>query len=278
MRAWKLSLFLLFVFAVVACAPKPAEQPEATTPPPSDSSSTATATPEAAPAPAAPAPAPAPAPKPAAKPKPTAPAPATSPAAAAPAKDAHEAPLAASRDVTPPPAPKKPEPVVIPSGTELNIVLSDSLNSGKAKAGDEFTASLAAPVYVNGAEVLERGAAINGKVVSAEGSGRVSGKAQMSLTLTGIKHGGKVVPISTQDLSAVAESSTGRDAKVIGGGAGVGAIIGAIAGGKKGAATGAVIGGGVGTGTVLATKGKEVDYPAESKLSFILDKDLRVMP
>ena len=167
---------------------------------------------------------------------------------------------------------------MIPTGTELNIILSDALNSGKAKSGDEFSASLAAPVYVNGVEILERGAQIQGKVISAEGSGRVSGKASMSLALTGLKHNGKMIDIATKDLSAQAESSTGRDAKVIGGAAGVGAIIGAIAGGKKGAATGAVIGGGAGTGTVLATKGKEVDYPAESKLTFVLDKDLRVMP
>ena len=76
----------------------------------------------------------------------------------------------------PAPAPKKPEPVV-PAGTELNVVLSDALNSGKNKAGDEFTANLAAPVYVNGATILERGAKLQGKVVEADGSGRVSGKA-----------------------------------------------------------------------------------------------------
>jgi hypothetical protein len=273
MRAWKLTMFLLFVFAVAACAPKPAEQPE--TAPAPDTSSTATAPSEPAPEPA-PVPAPAPVAKPAAKPKPAAPAASTAPAA--PSKNATEAPLAASRDKEVAPAPKKPEPIIIPSGTELNIVLSDSLNSGKAKEGDPFTASLAAPVYVNGVEVLKRGAKIEGKVVSAEGSGRVSGKAHMAITLTGIDHGGKIVPISTQDLAAEAESTTGRDAKVIGGGAGVGAIIGAIAGGKKGAATGAVIGGAAGTGGVLATKGKEVDYPVESKLTFIVDRDFRVMP
>jgi hypothetical protein len=276
MRAWKLTLFLLFVFAVTACAPKPAEQPEAAPVP--DTSSTAAAPSEPAPVPApVPAPAPAPVAKPVAKSKPTAPAASTATAAtAAPSKNANETPLAASRDKDVAPAPKKPEPIVIASGTELNIILSDSLSSGKAKEGDTFTASLAAPVYVNGVEVLKRGAKVEGKVVSAEGSGRVSGKAHMAITLTGIDHGGKIVAISTQDLAAEAESTTGRDAKVIGGGAGVGAIIGAIAGGKKGAAIGAGVGGAAGTGGVLATKGKEVEYPSESKLTFIVDRDFRV--
>jgi hypothetical protein len=160
----------------------------------------------------------------------------------------------------------------------LNIVLADTLNSGKNKPGDEFTANLAAPVYVNGATILERGAKIQGTVVDAKGSGRVSGKASMTLALTGIMHNGKMVSISTQSLAAEAESSTGRDAGIIGGGAGVGAVIGAIAGGKKGAATGAAIGGAAGTGTVLATKGKEVEYPAESKLTFVLEREFSVNP
>jgi hypothetical protein len=276
MRAWKLTLFLMFVFAVSACAPKPAEQPE--TAPATDTSSTPTPPSEPTPAPtpepaAPPAPAAKAAPKPVVKAKPAEPPVAASAPAAQP-----EAPLTASRDrdVTPPPAPKKPEPVIVPSGTELNIILSDALNSGKVKPGDTFEASLAAPVYVNGVEVLERGSKIEGKVVAAEGAGRVSGKANMTLTLTSIRDDGKTLTLSTKDLAAEAESTTGRDVKVIGGTAGVGAIIGAIAGGKKGAATGAAIGGAAGTGTVLATKGKEVEYPAESKLTFIIDRDLRL--
>jgi hypothetical protein len=173
---------------------------------------------------------------------------------------------------------KKPEPIVIPAGTEFNVVLSDPLNSGKNKAGDEFTGSLAAPVYAGAKTVLDRGAKVEGKVVAAEGSGRVSGKASMSIALTGVMYNGKMMPIATKELAAEAESTKGRDAKVIGGAGGVGAIIGAIAGGKKGAAAGAAIGAGAGTGTVLATKGKEVDYPAESKLTFNLDKDLVINP
>jgi hypothetical protein len=268
-------------FAFSACTAKPADTevakaPEATAP-----------TEASAPAPApAPIPAPTPAPaKPAAR-KPAAPKPdvAAAPSTPAPAPAAAPQPeqTAALRNEpavpVPPPAPKKPEPVIVPVGTELNVILSDPLNSGKNKAGDVFVASLAAPVYANGATLLERGAKVNGTVVAAEGSGRVSGKANMKLALTGVTHNGKMVTITTNDLAAEAESTTGRDAKVVGGGAGIGAIIGAIAGGKKGAAVGAAVGGGAGTGTVLATKGKEVDFPAESKLTFTLGKELSVIP
>ena len=82
--------------------------------------------------------------------------------------------------------------------------------------------------------------------------------------------------IDTNVVSQTAEQTKSRDAKVIAGGAGVGAVIGAIAGGKKGAAIGAAVGGGAGTAGVLATKGKEVEYPAEHKLSFRLEREVEM--
>lgn len=172
----------------------------------------------------------------------------------------------------------KPAPVVIPSGTTLSVVLSTALDSGKNNAGDTFTANLAEPVVVDGKTVLDKGTAIEGKVVSAEGAGKVKGVGKMSLTLTGATVGGKTVALATKTHSAEAKSTKGKDAAIIGGGAGVGAAIGAIAGGKKGAGIGAAVGGGGGTAAVLATKGKDVEYPAELKLDFTLDKDVTVTP
>jgi cytoskeletal protein RodZ len=168
--------------------------------------------------------------------------------------------------------------VTIPAGTSLSVVLSTSLNSGKNNAGDTFTGNLAEPVVIDGKTVLEKGTKVEGKVVSAEGSGRVKGRATMSLTLTNASVNGKDVPLTTKAHSAEADPTKGRDAAVIGGGAGVGAAIGAIAGGKKGAAVGAAVGGAGGTGAVLATKGKEVEYPVESTLTFTLDQDVSVAP
>ena len=177
-----------------------------------------------------------------------------------------------------PPKPAAPKSVKIPAGTGLSVVLSSSLDSGKNKAGDTFTGNLSEPVTVGGKTVLAAGTKVEGTVVAAEGSGRVSGKASMSLALTSVTVHGKAVAISTQTHAAEAESSKGRDAAIIGGGAGVGAAIGAIAGGGKGAAIGAAVGGAGGTGTVLATKGKQVKYEAESKLDFTLDQDVKVTP
>ena len=190
---------------------------------------------------------------------------ASSPEAAVPAVPAADKPKA-----------EAPKPVIVPAGTTLNITLSTALDSGKNKAGDTFTGNLSEDVMIAGKTVLAKGTAVDGKVVEAEGSGRVSGKAKMSLTLTGATVKGKTVALSTNNHVEEAESTKGRDAAVIGGGAGVGAAIGAIAGGKKGAAIGAAVGGAGGTGAVLATKGKEVQYPAETRLDFTLEQELKL--
>jgi hypothetical protein len=197
-------------------------------------------------------------------------APASSPAASSPAISA-----APKADPAPAPAPRIVS-ITIPAGTELVVTTSNTLNSGKNNAGDEFEGGLALPVNVDGKTVLAKGAKVVGKVVDAEGSGRVKGRATMKLALTGVEYNGKIVSIETDPFTAEAEATKGRDAAVVGGGAGLGAAIGAIAGGKKGAATGAIIGGAAGTGTVLATKGKEVEFPAESKLTFSLADSVTV--
>ena len=135
-----------------------------------------------------------------------------------------------------------------------------------------FTGTIADPVIVNGETIVERGATVQGRVVDAEGSGRVKGTANIQLALLSIDAGSKSYPIATRPYVAEAEATKGRDAGVIAGGGGIGAAIGAIAGGKKGAAKGALIGGVAGTGAVLATKGKEVEFNSETKLNFTLEK------
>lgn len=203
----------------------------------------------------------------------TAPAPAPAPRPAAPATPRNDAPARVD-------APARPveriETFTIPAGSEVTVILSDPLNSGKNRPGDEFESSLAAPLSVDSVTLFDRGTKVTGKVSDVEDSGRVKGLANMRLTLMSFTHNGKTIPITTKSYFVEAEATKGRDAAVVGGGAGIGAAIGAIAGGKKGAAKGAAIGGAAGGGTVLATKGKEVDFPAESKLTFVLADDLSV--
>ena len=59
-------------------------------------------------------------------------------------------------------------------------------------------------------------------------------------------------------------------ATYVGGGAILGAIIGAVAGGGKGAAIGAATGAGAGAATQIIVKGRSVNVPAESLVTFRL--------
>jgi hypothetical protein len=65
-----------------------------------------------------------------------------------------------------------------------------------------------------------------------------------------------------------------RTAKFLGGGAVLGTIVGAIAGGGKGAAIGAVAGASAGAGSQMVTRGKALNIPAESVITFRLEQPL----
>ncbi|HEV2687202.1 MAG TPA: hypothetical protein VGV35_01570 [Bryobacteraceae bacterium] len=66
-----------------------------------------------------------------------------------------------------------------------------------------------------------------------------------------------------------------RTGKYVGGGALIGSIIGAIAGGGKGAAIGAAAGAASGATAQMVTRGREIHIPAESILTFRLERPLR---
>ena len=171
------------------------------------------------------------------------------------------------------PAPK----ITVPAGTKLRVALLEAVSSDKSRPGDQFTASLAEPIVMDGKTVFAKGTRVRGRVVDAKESGRVKGRASIELTLTEIMpQNGKALSISTKPYSQVAEPTKKRDAAIIGGGAGIGAAIGAIAGGGKGAAIGAAVGGGAGARTVLATKGKEIHLGPEARLSFTLASSIEI--
>jgi DUF3011 family protein len=67
-----------------------------------------------------------------------------------------------------------------------------------------------------------------------------------------------------------------RTGQYIGGGAILGSIIGAIAGGGKGAAIGAAAGAAAGAGGQVITRGRAISIPAESLLTFRLERPFNI--
>jgi hypothetical protein len=100
------------------------------------------------------------------------------------------------------------------------------------------------------------------------------------LDLQSISVEGKQYLISTSDVRESGKQGLGankRTAEYTGGAAALGAIIGAIAGGGKGAAIGAGAGAGGGALTQVLTKGGSVRVPAETVLTFQLDKPVQIV-
>lgn len=163
----------------------------------------------------------------------------------------------------------------IPEGTRLSLQLEGGVGSATSTVGDSVEATLASAVTVDGVDVLPAGSSVRATVSEAESSGKVKGRARLSLLFSGVTAYGETYTLEER-YSMVAPATKARDAKTIGIPAAGGAVVGAIIGGKKGAAIGAAVGGGAGTAVVLSTTGEEVGLPSGAKLSLTLDRALDV--
>jgi hypothetical protein len=170
----------------------------------------------------------------------------------------------------------KPEPLLIPAGTTLPLVLETTVSSGTNSAGDGVVARLVSDVTSGQKVLLAAGTLVRGHVTAAVPSGRVKGRARLAVSFDSVAVKGREHQLATRAVDITAEDSHKRDAAIVGGGAAAGGIIGAIAGGKKGAGKGVLIGGAAGAGTVLATKGREVTLVAGTTLEIELVADTRL--
>src|SRR5436190_2040311 len=83
-----------------------------------------------------------------------------------------------------------PPKIIIPAGTPLHVRLNEGVSASKSEPGSQFSATLSDPIVVNGKTVLPQGAHVVGRVVDAKESGRVKGRASLSLALTSIVRNG----------------------------------------------------------------------------------------
>jgi hypothetical protein len=170
---------------------------------------------------------------------------------------------------------------VLPVGTRVPVRTEETIDSAKAVEGQTFAAEIADDVLdANGDVVVPRGANAQIVIRSASKGGRFKGTSDLGLDLQSISVEGKEYLVSTTDLTQKGKQGFGvnkRTGEFTGGGAALGAIIGAIAGGGKGAAIGAGAGAGAGAVTQIATKGGAIKVPAETVLTFQLDKPVQIV-
>lgn len=177
----------------------------------------------------------------------------------------------------PKPAPRTPKTLTIPAGTLITVRLRDALSSERNSMDENFTATLDAPLIVDGFVIAERGSTQRGRIMDLARSGRVKGRALLAVALTQLNTAdGQHIDIRTDTFRREAESTVKSDAAKAGVAAGIGAAIGAIAGGGKGAGIGAAIGGAAGAGGAMATRGKPAELPSETRLSFRLSEPITI--
>ncbi len=213
------------------------------------------------------------------------PAQAVAPATPPPAVPAPPAPATetttAANSAPPPPPPAQSgaqttQAITIPAGTSVFVRMIDGVDSSTNKIGDTFHGSLESPIVVGDTVVAPASADVYGKLTQAKAAGKISGAAQLTLELTGVRINGSIVPVDSTDYEVAGKGRGTQSAERIGGGAVLGAMIGAIAGGGKGAAIGGAVGAGAGTTVQVVTKGDQVRIPSETLLEFRLQQDVTV--
>jgi hypothetical protein len=150
--------------------------------------------------------------------------------------------------------------------SRLVAVLNNDLNTKTAHDYDRFTLTVLEPARY-------RNAIIEGYVTNLERSGRLAGRANMTLNFDRIRFNGRSydfagvleniqtatgeeVHIENEGAIEEEDSQTSSTVERTAIGTAIGALIGAIAGGGKGAAIGAAVGAGAGAGSVYV-QGRE---------------------
>jgi hypothetical protein len=167
---------------------------------------------------------------------------------------------------------------IVPDGALLSARLNQSLSTKYTREGSRFTLNVIEPGQY-------RGAVIEGVVTRSDRSGRVSGRADMTLdferirTRDGRTHNfagiidyvllpnGERVRVDREGNVEEDDSQTSRTVGRSAVGGAIGALIGAIAGGGKGAAIGAAVGVGAGAGSVFIEGRDDLELPSGAQIA-----------
>ena len=160
----------------------------------------------------------------------------------------------------------------IPQGTQFEIRTDERIDGREAGSGRIYAGQIARDVTDSaGRIVIQRGA-------QAELIVRRLARGEVAVDLDGINVAGKHYSVPATDVITRSQGAgvgaNGRTGKYVGGGALLGTVLGAIGGGGKGAAIGALAGGAAGAGLQTLTRGKSINIPAETLLTFRLDRDM----
>jgi hypothetical protein len=160
--------------------------------------------------------------------------------------------------------------MMLPAGTQIAVRTDEFIDTKEAQ-GATYPAQVAADVLSpDGRVMIPRGS-------EAQLVVRRLPDNNVVLDLSTVRVNGRRYILDTSAAQGERKEGVGmnrRTGEFVGGGAVLGTLLGAIAGGGKGAAIGALAGGAAGAGTEVLTRGERVKVPAETVLTFRLDRPL----
>jgi biotin carboxyl carrier protein len=171
-------------------------------------------------------------------------------------------------------------PIVVPSGTPLEIELAANVNTKITRVGDRVEGHLASDLVIDERRAAMAGAPVTGSVTElVSGSDKVGGTPTLVVTFDSLQAAnGATIPILAK-FRKQGDSDTGRDAAKVVGGAAAGAVIGhevddddkdsdrgTVVGGILGGAAGAVAAQKTG-GEVKIRAGTVITAPTETTFS-----------
>jgi hypothetical protein len=199
-------------------------------------------------------------------------------------------PSSAPTTVPAPATASDPATLIVPTGTKLPLVLSNSVTTRNAHEGDPIYLETVFPVVLDDRVVVPAGSYVQGEITEAKRPGRVKGHGEVRVRLTTmiLPNGYTVhfdaVPTNTgtgggesTDKEGTIHGDTdkagdvGTVIKTTAIGAGIGGIAGRSAGG---AGIGAGVGAATGLAMVLLTRGPELELPRGTTVDIVLDRPL----
>lgn len=197
-------------------------------------------------------------------------------------------------------APAKPEmrnPIVIPSGTKVPVVLQHAITTKSAREGDAVYAHTSFPVVANDRLLIPAGTYVQGKIVQVQRAGHIKGRAEILMHFTTLiyPNGYTVMLPGTIDNVPGTENTNmkgsegsveqskqkGKDAEKIatasGKGAEGGALIGALASRSAGGTlAGAGAGAALGAAIALFGRGNDVRLEAGTTVEMVIQREVTV--
>jgi hypothetical protein len=204
---------------------------------------------------------------------------------------AQEQSASANRVNTPSPADSSSSKIVVPSGTQIPLVLKQAISTRNAKPGDPVYAETNFPITMNDKVVIPAGTYVQGRIVEVKRAGRVKGKAQLLMHFTTLVFpsgytallpgavdnmpGAEKTHMKGDEGKVEQDGSKAKDAGTVASTAATGAMIGGLAGQDlKGVGIGGLAGAAAGLGYAMLTRGPDVMLPVGTSVQMVLQRDL----